>query len=442
MGDLACRRNPAAFRRQLIAWVATLGALIMVAPSVLAGGSSVGVGPNPADSVNISSRAMPMTSLTSACSGVPEIGVPFLCDTPGVSQIPVPAGATEAEVVVIGGGGGGGSGDGANTGGRGGHGAKVTTALSLVGIESLLITVASGGGGSRDEGSLGFLIEGGSSGGGTVGEFGTYGAAANAVVCCGTGSFGGATGGGMSAIADGTGKEVGATMTMDDLLIIAGGGGGGAHGTTGSGGDGAANNTSAGGDGVDGVPKGGSEGIGGAGGTGDPGERGGDFSAPLWGSGGAGEFTHGSSGGAGYGGGGGAAQAPSASAAAGGSFARSARTIGAVAFMPSNNGGVATTGGVRGGDGGNGSVQITFLGPDTSAPWTLIHQSLPLSESGTCEGLDDEFAAYGTGIRGGWVRSWEPWVNQTLGANGERIGGWACSRVLVNRGGTAWFVMD
>ena len=367
-----------ALRRLLTAWVATLGALIMVAPSVLAGGSSVRTDPNPDDSVNISSRAMPMTSITSACPGVPVLGEEFVCDTPGVWQIPVPAGATEAEVVVIGGGGGGGS-----RGARGGAGAEVKATISLTAISSLLITVASGGGGSVDGGAFDpdteSPIKGGSSGDGTVGQFGTYGAAANVTASQddpGEPFFGGAAGGGMSAIADGTGKEVGSTMAMEDLLIIAGGGGGGARrGSSGVGGSGGVGGTEAGGNGVPddgtgaGPAKGGSGGIGGngavAGTGGNSGTRGRDFpgtSTAHWGRGGAGAGD-GSSGGAGYGGGGGASNSSVGSGAAGGSFAAAEpRTIeGTVAFAPSDNGGVAATGGARGGTGGNGEVRITFI---------------------------------------------------------------------------------
>ena len=76
------------------------------------------------------------------------------------------------------------------------------------------------------------------------------------------------------------------------------------------------------------------------------------------------------------------------------------------------------------------------------ASWITIFQGLPLSAAGTCDGLDDKVVAYGTGLTGGWQRGWEPWVNTTLGANGERIGGWACIRTLINKGGLTWSIAN
>ena len=76
------------------------------------------------------------------------------------------------------------------------------------------------------------------------------------------------------------------------------------------------------------------------------------------------------------------------------------------------------------------------------ASWITIFQGLPLSAAGTCDGLDDKVVAYGTGLTGGWQRGWEPWVNTTLGANGERIGGLACIRTLINKGGLTWSIAN
>ena len=76
------------------------------------------------------------------------------------------------------------------------------------------------------------------------------------------------------------------------------------------------------------------------------------------------------------------------------------------------------------------------------AQWTAIPQGLPLSATGTCDALDDKAVAYGTGLTGGWKRSWEPWVNTTIGANGQRIGGWACTRTLINKGGLTWTIAN
>ncbi|MEI7453649.1 MAG: hypothetical protein WCK04_05430 [Actinomycetes bacterium] len=75
------------------------------------------------------------------------------------------------------------------------------------------------------------------------------------------------------------------------------------------------------------------------------------------------------------------------------------------------------------------------------AHWTTIPQALPLSATGTCDALDDKPVAYGTGLTGGWKRSWEP-VNTTIGANGQRIGGWACTRTLINKGGSTWSIAN
>ena len=76
------------------------------------------------------------------------------------------------------------------------------------------------------------------------------------------------------------------------------------------------------------------------------------------------------------------------------------------------------------------------------AKWTTIPQGLPLSSTGTCDALDDKAVAYGSGLTGGWKRSWEPWVNTTIGANGQRIGGWACIRTLINKGGLTWSIAN
>ena len=74
--------------------------------------------------------------------------------------------------------------------------------------------------------------------------------------------------------------------------------------------------------------------------------------------------------------------------------------------------------------------------------WTTIPQGLPLSAAGTCDALDDKAVAYGTGLTGGWKRSWEPWANPTIGANGQRSGGWACIRTLINKGGSTWTIAN
>lgn len=76
-----------------------------------------------------------------------------------------------------------------------------------------------------------------------------------------------------------------------------------------------------------------------------------------------------------------------------------------------------------------GASQASATDPNTA--WTVIRQSLPLPSDGTCTTVDDSDYAWGSGLTGGWVKSWEPWVN-----GGE--GGWACNRTLVNKGGLTW----
>jgi len=73
--------------------------------------------------------------------------------------------------------------------------------------------------------------------------------------------------------------------------------------------------------------------------------------------------------------------------------------------------------------------------------WTSYRQALPLPASGFCSDITAEqntFAAYNTNVTGGWVKGWEPWVNKNLDVMGERIGGFACWRNLVNTGGNNW----
>jgi len=90
-------------------------------------------------------------------------------------------------------------------------------------------------------------------------------------------------------------------------------------------------------------------------------------------------------------------------------------------------------------DSPSGFVFRTYV-TTQDAQWTTILQGLPVSATGTCDALDDKAVAYGTGLSGGWKRSWEPWVNTTIGANGQRIGGWACTRTLINKGGLTWTI--
>ena len=66
-------------------------------------------------------------------------------------------------------------------------------------------------------------------------------------------------------------------------------------------------------------------------------------------------------------------------------------------------------------------------GRRTTAP-RPVFQALPLPESGSCTDVDDSSFSFGSGVFGGWSRSWQPWV-RTTGVD-DATGGWACVRVL------------
>ena len=81
----------------------------------------------------------------------------------------------------------------------------------------------------------------------------------------------------------------------------------------------------------------------------------------------------------------------------------------------------------------SGSMAGPVLDPSL---WTNYYQALPMPGSGVCSDISPEqntLAAYGTGVTGGWVKGWEPWVNAGQG-------GWACRRMLTNTGGNTWRV--
>jgi len=72
--------------------------------------------------------------------------------------------------------------------------------------------------------------------------------------------------------------------------------------------------------------------------------------------------------------------------------------------------------------------------PTDPSMWTSYRQALPMPASGFCSDITAEqntFAAYNTGVTGGWVKGWEPWVD-------NNTGGFACWRNLVNTGGNNW----
>jgi len=300
-----------------------------------------------------------------ACAGSPVLREDFTCSVPGVSNVDVPEGSTSVDVTAVGGGGGSGK-----TGADGGDGAKVTAQLGTQDTEKLLVTVASGGEGwtgSRDD-----LRSGGTSGGGDVGFYGSFGDSADSAV-------GRPTGGGMSAVSVGDDQQPGEAMNFDDVLVVAGGGGGGAiankaggraglndgSGKSGKGGSGD-RQAQGGAQGVD--ENGRAVGAGGVGGDSnwDNGSRGEDFDGTSWG---ASVEGPGSTGGAGFGGGGGAGEFDYASAAAGGSFVKSAALADPAveaSFTSHDNGGEA--GSTLGETGGDGFVTLFFRAAPTLSP--------------------------------------------------------------------------
>jgi hypothetical protein len=83
----------------------------------------------------------------------------------------------------------------------------------------------------------------------------------------------------------------------------------------------------------------------------------------------------------------------------------------------------------------SGAVNSPVLDP---SQWTTHYQALPMPESDSCTDIsaaENQFAAYGVNVTGGWVRAWEPWVN-------DGNGGWACRRNLINTGGTNWIITN
>jgi hypothetical protein len=83
-------------------------------------------------------------------------------------------------------------------------------------------------------------------------------------------------------------------------------------------------------------------------------------------------------------------------------------------------------------------TSVATTDPLDASQWTTYYQALPMPESGSCTDITAEAnkqAGYGTLVIGGWVKGWEPWVN-----NGH--GGWGCRRNLVNTGGSTRIVTN
>jgi hypothetical protein len=66
-------------------------------------------------------------------------------------------------------------------------------------------------------------------------------------------------------------------------------------------------------------------------------------------------------------------------------------------------------------------------GENSQLPSPAVYQGLPMPASDSCADVKDADYAWGTGLTGGWQKSWQPWVSSK--------GGWACIRAFVNTGG-------
>lgn len=87
-------------------------------------------------------------------------------------------------------------------------------------------------------------------------------------------------------------------------------------------------------------------------------------------------------------------------------------------------------------DMGGGKIQLIYGGPgrgSTSVSPAMpsmpaVHQGLPMPASNSCKDIVDSEFAWGTGLTGGWTKSWEPWVRSA--GSTEATGGWACVRTM------------
>lgn len=77
---------------------------------------------------------------------------------------------------------------------------------------------------------------------------------------------------------------------------------------------------------------------------------------------------------------------------------------------------------------GTGQVMTAPPASSSGAPGLTVRQSLPLDANGECAAIDDTEFAYGSGLTGGWQRSWQPWPN-------DGVGGFACIRAIINVSG-------
>jgi len=84
----------------------------------------------------------------------------------------------------------------------------------------------------------------------------------------------------------------------------------------------------------------------------------------------------------------------------------------------------------------NGIVATAVVAPTAAITPQSHLQAVGMPGSGACDDVDDEQLAWGTGLTGGWQRSWGQWLH-------DGLGGWACSRTLSNVAGTErWAVAE
>ena len=67
---------------------------------------------------------------------------------------------------------------------------------------------------------------------------------------------------------------------------------------------------------------------------------------------------------------------------------------------------------------------VVVSGSDSAVAPPRHLQQVGLPASGSCEAIPDADLAWGTGLTGGWSKSWGEWMN-------KGTGGWTCSRTLL-----------
>lgn len=300
-------------------------------------GAAVSAAPFISKKITMHFKPLLLAMVASLCSVAAHAGS---CNvtTPGAASCAIPAGVASVHVVATGGGGGG------CYFGTGGHGGVVTATLTGVGGTTLSLFV---GGGGR-AGSAGY-------GGGAS----TVNAGTASQIIAGGGGGGGKGGGAAGGNGDGSNGGGGGTIPYNGGTGTVGGGGiGGANGIGGSGGIGSVGNGGAGGNGDGGGGGHDNSYYGGTGGLGSGGGNGGNGVSDSLGSSGGG--------GGGYGGGGGGGKGDVGGGGGGGG------STGGVVTVASNGGAEISAG-------GNGSIVITWVDPNT-APSFLGASTLTVAE--------------------------------------------------------------